>query len=195
MRCFMKSLLLPGLIGVLLSVPVYGSDIFEKIDEYDSRTILLQKQHQIEQLESQLEVFRTQSELQKVQSEIQLSKLRKEQRSLGGSDDPTVRAVMGVENNMEAVLTFSDNSHKTFRVGDVLPGGGKIIGITESEVLVSKGKRLITLAYEEPKTDSLSEIDISVQQPFGLNMHPSAMQSGSGSHNREIIQMGQPTIP
>jgi type IV pilus biogenesis protein PilP len=149
------------------SIALAEDNVYRSAEKIESKTFLLQKEKDYQQALTQLEALKLQAEKDRIQQEVELSELRKKYREISGSTgDPKVVAIMGAESNLDAVLSFSDGSTKTFRTGDVLPGGGKIAGITESEVLVTKkGKSLVTLAYETPKTDV--SMEMSVYQPGG----------------------------
>jgi type IV pilus biogenesis protein PilP len=144
-----------------------GDDVYRNAENFESKTFLLQKEQEYRKALSQLEAVKRQAEKDRIQQEVELAELRKKHREISGeSGDPKVLAIMGFDTDMEAVLAFSDGSSKTFRTGDILPGGGKIAGITESEVLVTKrGKKLVTLAYETPHQDT--SMELSVYQPAG----------------------------
>lgn len=171
----MKKILAMTAIVVLgaVSVVLAADSIYRSAENIESKTFLLQKEKDYQQALTQLEALKRQAEKDRIQQEVELSELRKKYREISGSTgDPKVVAIMGAEGDLDAVLSFSDGSTKTFRTGDVLPGGGKIAGITESEVLVTKkGKSLVTLAYETPKTDV--SMEMSVYQPEG-GMGPNA---------------------
>lgn len=162
----------------IATVAVAGEDVYRSAEKIESKTFLLQKEQEYQQALTQLETLKRQAEKERIQQEVELVELRKKHREISGSSsDPKVLAIMGMEPRLEAVLSFSDGSSKTFRTGDVLPGGGKIAGITESEVLVTKGgKKLVTLAYETPKAET--SMEFSVYQagaiPQGAMMQPAA---------------------
>jgi type IV pilus biogenesis protein PilP len=157
------------------SFAVASDDIYRNAEKIESKTFLIQKEREYQQALTQLEALKRQAEKDRIQQDVELMELRKKHREISGSSgDPKVLAIMGAESSLEAVLSFSDGSAKTFRTGDILPGGGKIAGITESEVLVTKGgKKLVTLAYETPKSESTMEF--SVYQP------DAAMMGGAGA--------------
>lgn len=161
------------------SFAVAGEDVYRNAEKIESKTFLLQKEQEYQQALTQLETLKRQAEKERIQQEVELADLRKKHREISGSSsDPKVIAIMGMEPRLEAVLAFTDGSSKTFRTGDVLPGGGKIAGITESEVLVTKGgKKLVTLAYETPKSESAMEF--SVYQPGQAVATPNAYSSSA----------------
>lgn len=165
----MKNIFAGALMAVVLtgSFAMASDDIYRSAEKIESKTFLIEKEREYQQALTQLEALKRQAEKDRIQQDVELMELRKKHREISGaSGDPKVLAIMGAESNLEAVLSFSDGSAKTFRTGDVLPGGGKIAGITESEVLVTKGgKKLVTLAYETPKSES--QMEFSVYQPGG----------------------------
>lgn len=178
------------------SFAVAGDDVYRSAEKIESKTFLLQKEQEYQQAATQLEALKRQAEKERIQQEVELADLRKKQREISGaSSDPKVLAIMGAEPRLEAVLAFSDGSSKTFRTGDILPGGGKIAGITESEVLVTKGgKKLVTLAYETPKSENPMEFSVyqSGGVPQGAVAQPMGQQfPGSGQPMIQQPQVGQ----
>lgn len=173
------------------SFAVAGEDVYRNAEKIESKTFLLQKEQEYQQALTQLETLKRQAEKERIQQEVELADLRKKHREISGStSDPKVLAIMGMEPRLEAVLSFSDGSSKTFRTGDVLPGGGKIAGITESEVLVTKpGKKLVTLAYETPKAENTMEF--SVYQP-GAAPQSGVMQPAMQMPAPQMQPMGAP---
>ena len=165
------------------SFAVAGEDIYRSAETIESKTFLIEKEKAYQQALTQLDALKRQAEKDRIQQEVELSELRKKHREISGATgDPKVLAIMGAEGSLEAVLSFSDGSSKTFRTGDLLPGGGRIAGITESEVLMTRGgKKLVTLAHETPKSEKTMEF--SVYQPdaamMGGAMTPPQFQNGT----------------
>lgn len=199
-----KNIILTSILLAILAsgVAVASDDIYRDAEKIESKTFLIQKEREYQQALTQLEALKLQAEKDRIQQELELSELRKKHREISGATgDPKVLAIMGAEGALEAVLSFSDGSAKTFRTGDVLPGGGKIAGITESEVLVTKGgKRLVTLAYETPKSETTMEF--SVYQPHSAPPVPNSYEAAQMGAQATGLDtgvppefQGQPSVP
>jgi hypothetical protein len=148
-----------GSSSVVIAADKNPNDYYQKINDLERQVILNQKRQEYIQSEQTLKTMESQGELNFLQQEIQKQELRKKIRELGGSDEWVVRSIGSYMGKSEALLVGPDGSARWYSVGDTLPNGGIVLGITD-EVLLKKKHKTMVLRQETPKADTRPEVVI-----------------------------------